>query len=270
MRERLTRNVLDFTLIELLVVIAIIAILAAMLMPALERARDAARTAACIGQLHQVGIASQMYANDWDGKLPIGPRHRQWPPPFWNKNYPDSMEAYFGTHQTVRPGDPRLGASQFVCPAYEMIEDEFGNTPRLWCRNKKGFPSLAYHWMVSYSQNELLVSSRDGYPNRSMQIGHIRKPDTAIMLFEGQQGTSANGRYAMYYNPHHGGKAPALRISGSVKAYAPEEVGYGFYDHAIHPDWAFWMQGFKHGYDYTKLNVFQWVAYRYKRNEWPF
>jgi prepilin-type N-terminal cleavage/methylation domain-containing protein len=266
---RARKNV-RFTLIELLVVIAIIAILAAMLMPALEKARNAARTAACLGQLHQIGIASQMYANDWDGKLPIGPRHRQWPPPFWNKHYPDSMESYFGTHQTVRPGDPRLGASLFVCPAYEMLEDELFHTPRLWCRNKVGFPSLAYHYMVSYSRNELLVSARDGYPNRSMMLSKIMRPDKAIMLFEGQHGTSANGRGSMYYNPNHAGKAPALHPSGSVRAYQPEEVGYGFYDHAVDPNRAFWQQGNKMGFDYTRHNVFQWVAYRYKRSEWPF
>ncbi|MFP4029270.1 MAG: type II secretion system protein [Candidatus Brocadiia bacterium] len=56
-----------FTLIELLVVIAIIAILAAMLMPALERARDAARTTACVGQIRQFGLGYQLYVNDHDG-----------------------------------------------------------------------------------------------------------------------------------------------------------------------------------------------------------
>jgi prepilin-type N-terminal cleavage/methylation domain-containing protein len=59
-----------FTLIELLVVIAIIAILAALLMPALARARQEARKASCLNQEHQVGLACQMYLNDWRGGWP--------------------------------------------------------------------------------------------------------------------------------------------------------------------------------------------------------
>ena len=59
-----------FTLIELLVVVAIIAILAALLLPALARAKDSARRVVCISNLRQVGYVYHLYTQDYNNRLP--------------------------------------------------------------------------------------------------------------------------------------------------------------------------------------------------------
>ena len=92
-RLKSNRNPLNFTLLELLIVIAIIAILAGLLLPALNGAREKARGIACASKLKQMGLIFQNYKDDSNGYLPpasmtvLGDKDTNWPNTFRKNNY---------------------------------------------------------------------------------------------------------------------------------------------------------------------------------------
>jgi prepilin-type N-terminal cleavage/methylation domain-containing protein/prepilin-type processing-associated H-X9-DG protein len=103
-----------FTLIELLVVIAIIAILAAMLMPALERAREAAMATRCVSQQKQIGTAFHMYANDHAALFPTSYRSNvsYWPAAVG--------PTYLGTPRPEKNPDISVTSLLFTCPTFPV------------------------------------------------------------------------------------------------------------------------------------------------------
>jgi prepilin-type N-terminal cleavage/methylation domain-containing protein/prepilin-type processing-associated H-X9-DG protein len=66
-----TLNPFAFTLIELLVVIAIIAVLAALLLPVVAKSKEHGKSVACLSNLHQIGIALQLFVQDNENKMPV-------------------------------------------------------------------------------------------------------------------------------------------------------------------------------------------------------
>src|ERR1019366_648943 len=80
-----------FTLIELLVVIAIIAILAAMLLPVLSRAKETGHRIACLNNLKQLSLAAQLFVNENNDSYPLRSGTDRWPDKFYD-NYGKNLK----------------------------------------------------------------------------------------------------------------------------------------------------------------------------------
>jgi len=131
-----------FTLIELLVVIAIIAILAAMLLPALSSAKEAGRRIACLSNIRQLSLASQMYVDDDQGAYPARSETNSWPNQFYN-NYgknikvllcPTDVATSFSPPATVGSGSSSNNVADAAPRSYiingwnDYFADQFGTT----------------------------------------------------------------------------------------------------------------------------------------------
>lgn len=162
----ITRPRRGFTLIELLVVVAIIAILAAMLMPALSKAREAARTAACQNNLKQAGLVMNFYAENHNGWVPSSYR--------WFDRMDDA-----GMVERPLPGPEEPDGTIWACdPTMIGIEKTY---ERAWARGTRYHSTYAPNYYLYYDVGGLTTPGGD-WTYQAANLQKLSMPSQVFLL----------------------------------------------------------------------------------------
>jgi len=178
-----------FTLVELLVVIGIIALLIAILLPALRRAREAAVAASCLSNLRQIGMAFHIYADENNGWLPSPGQNRDFrlAPGALALTYPERLVLARAMKMDLPKGwswydtggsryYPMCARSVFACPGFTHGADEGGND----------VSSSSGYGMTQYFDPDLYPLGVTSGPRLWSPFIKIQKlPKGAVVLFDG-------------------------------------------------------------------------------------
>ena len=195
MKAGISKKGSSFTLIELLVVIAIIAILASMLLPALNKAREKAKAIKCANKLKQIGTAVKLYQSDWDDFLP--PRFKQ-----YNNNANTELYAPFILFPYLNQKGKTLKTSLLVhCPS---SDGSFNTTHNL---------SYGYNYYLGLRKATT-----------------VKRPSETVLYYDCKKGYL--GDYGSHYDSSgweevviiHAGKANYVFLDGHVKPLLPNEI----------------------------------------------
>lgn len=228
-----------FTLIELLVVIAIIAILAAMLLPALARAKVAAQKTTCMNKLRQWGLAQTMYAEDNNDSIPresaiAGGSTLE----FW-ANVASSSSAdvwYNALPQLINQHPASYFNPNHKADFYDA--NSLFHCPTALLNNNAGVVQTGPYIYFSIAMNSKLISgSTTTGSATSIKVSTVRQPSSTVFFLENrlpnetmvdpQQATTDLGQpssYASRFVTRHGGMGNLAFVDGHAVGFKGRQV----------------------------------------------